>query len=58
MTPHLKRVLGSLPDGFLTYFTRRFPHLFLHVYNVIASTPVLRTEALFKDYFTVEDADH
>ena len=36
----LKEALGSLPDGFLTYFTKRFPRLAPHLYNKVASTYV------------------
>ncbi|KAG8906966.1 bifunctional endoribonuclease/protein kinase ire1 [Tulasnella sp. 403] len=49
--PEVKQVLGSLPDGFLSYFTRRFPRLFLHVYGVIADDASLRSEGMFKPYF-------
>lgn len=48
MSPRLQHVLGSLPDGFLMYFTHRFPKLFLHVYSVIASQPFLRSESRFR----------
>ncbi|KAF8337115.1 uncharacterized protein EI90DRAFT_3044948 [Cantharellus anzutake] len=47
---NLKRHLGSLPDGFLAYFTRRFPALFLHVYYVIADGP-WQEESIFRPYF-------
>ncbi|KAF8314488.1 hypothetical protein DL93DRAFT_2149101 [Clavulina sp. PMI_390] len=51
MPDNLKRTLGPLPDGFLSYFTRRFPRLFLHVYYVVANSHQLRTESMFKSYF-------
>ena len=48
---NVKRHLGPLPDGFLSYFTRRFPRLFLHVYYVIATSPGLRHDPMFRPYF-------
>ncbi|KIM27925.1 hypothetical protein M408DRAFT_329839 [Serendipita vermifera MAFF 305830] len=50
---NVKRHLGPLPDGFLSYFTRRFPELFLHVHSVISELP-LRHEPMFKSYFELE----
>jgi serine/threonine-protein kinase/endoribonuclease IRE1 len=52
MSPQLRKHMGALPDGFLAYFTRRFPALFLHVHSVVAEAPLLRTEAMFAAYFT------
>ncbi|KAL5514856.1 hypothetical protein ACEPAG_2172 [Sanghuangporus baumii] len=51
---NVKRHLGSLPDGFLSYFTRRFPHLFMHVHSVVSRTN-LRYESMFKTYFELAD---
>lgn len=31
---NLRESLGSVPDGYVTYFTSRFPRLLLHTYNV------------------------
>jgi len=53
----LKEALGSLPDGFLTYFTKRFPRLAPHLYNKVASTP-MREEAIFAPYFGGSAAGH
>jgi serine/threonine-protein kinase/endoribonuclease IRE1 len=50
----VKRHVGAMPDGFLGYFTRRFPRLFLHVHRVVADS-TLRTESVFRSYFTVPD---
>lgn len=47
---HVKRAIGPIPDGFLNYFTRRFPGLLLHVYYVIAESDV-RHEDSFQSYF-------
>ncbi|KIY49779.1 hypothetical protein FISHEDRAFT_58034 [Fistulina hepatica ATCC 64428] len=51
---HVKRSLGPMPEGFLAYFTRRYPRLFLHVHGVVEST-VLRTESVFRSYFELND---
>jgi len=51
---NVKRHLGPMPDGFLSYFTRRFPRLFLHVHSVVASTS-LRSESMFRTYFELAD---
>ena len=58
LPPTLKKILGSLPDGYLNYFTRRFPELFLHVYNTIVDQPLIRTEPVFKEYFHCAEPDH
>ncbi|KAL1923373.1 uncharacterized protein VTP21DRAFT_8353 [Calcarisporiella thermophila] len=47
-----KRILGPLPDGFLTYFNTRFPRLFLHVYYLVAESE-LRDEVMFRHYFDI-----
>lgn len=47
---NVKRHLGPMPEGFLAYFTRRFPKLFLHVHGVVGATG-LRTESMFRAYF-------
>ncbi|CAE6496214.1 unnamed protein product [Rhizoctonia solani] len=51
---NVKRHLGPLPQGFLSYFTRRFPKLFLHVYCVVEDSP-LKVEPMFRSYFTLEE---
>ncbi|OJA17607.1 hypothetical protein AZE42_01208 [Rhizopogon vesiculosus] len=51
---NVKRHLGPMPDGFLSYFTRRFPRLFLHVHNVISNTPLCH-ESMFRMYFELVD---
>ncbi|SAM84556.1 uncharacterized protein UBRO_05840 [Ustilago bromivora] len=58
LPPTLKKILGPLPDGYLIYFTRRFPELFLHVYNTIVEQPLIRTEPVFKEYFHCAEPDH
>ncbi|KAN0061132.1 bifunctional endoribonuclease/protein kinase ire1 [Thecaphora frezii] len=58
LPPHLKWMLGALPDGFLAYFTRRFPELFLHVHDVITAFPLIRTETMFREYFVCPEEEH
>jgi hypothetical protein len=48
MPPALRRSMGHLPDGFLSYFTRRFPRLFLHVYEVVARDGFVKSETSFR----------
>lgn len=31
----MQELLGPLPDGFLSYFTGKFPHLLMEVYKVL-----------------------
>ncbi|WRT67033.1 uncharacterized protein IL334_003999 [Kwoniella shivajii] len=50
LEPSVKKHLGSLPSGFLHYFTVRYPRLFLHVYGVIKHS-ILRHESMFEGYF-------
>jgi serine/threonine-protein kinase/endoribonuclease IRE1 len=51
---NVKRHLGHMPEGFLSYFTRRYPRLFLHVHSVIATTS-LRQESMFRSYFELAE---
>ncbi|KAI8811571.1 ribonuclease 2-5A-domain-containing protein [Cladochytrium replicatum] len=63
LPPEAKKAMGDLPDGFLNYFTSRFPNLLLHVYYVVAeddgiapgsstsSTGGLHNEPAFRQYF-------
>ncbi|KAH0578511.1 hypothetical protein H2248_003652 [Termitomyces sp. 'cryptogamus'] len=50
----VKRHLGPMPEGYLSYFTRRFPRLFLHVHSTVRSTS-LRTESMFRGYFDLPE---
>lgn len=38
MSKAAQQSLGTLPEGFLNYFMRRFPDLFLHIYRVHIET--------------------
>jgi serine/threonine-protein kinase/endoribonuclease IRE1 len=51
---NLKRHVGVIPDGFLAYFTRRFPRLFLHVHGVIKDS-LLAHESMFRSYFDPQE---
>jgi len=51
---NVKRHLGPMPEGFLSYFTRRFPLLFMHVHSVVAFTS-LRHESMFRSYFELAE---
>ncbi|CAO1637746.1 unnamed protein product [Parajaminaea phylloscopi] len=57
MPPALRRSMGPMPDGFLAYFTRRFPKLFLHVYEVISESHFIKSETTFKNYFAAQDQE-
>ncbi|KAJ2922587.1 hypothetical protein H1R20_g14493, partial [Candolleomyces eurysporus] len=52
---NVKRHLGPMPEGYLAYFTRRYPKLFLHVHGVIKETR-LRTESMFRTYFELPES--
>ena len=43
-----------LVEGYFTYFTRRYPRLFLHVHTVISNS-FLRQESMFRPYFDLND---
>ena len=51
----VRRTLGDLPGGFLSYFTTRFPHLLLHVYDTVDTH--LRDEAMFATTFHLRDEE-
>ncbi|KZV63390.1 kinase-like protein [Peniophora sp. CONT] len=51
----VRRAVGAMPAGYLAYFTRRWPRLFLHVYGVIEGSG-LRGESMFRAYFSLPDA--
>ncbi|KAL3232133.1 Serine/threonine-protein kinase/endoribonuclease IRE1 [Nakaseomyces bracarensis] len=45
----VKLKMGTLPNGFYDYFSEKFPHLLMEVYNVVNRT--MREESAFSDYF-------
>jgi serine/threonine-protein kinase/endoribonuclease IRE1 len=44
-----------MPEGYLAYFTRRYPKLFLHVHGVIKETG-LQAESMFRTYFELPES--
>ncbi|CEF65035.1 Serine/threonine-protein kinase/endoribonuclease IRE1 [Strongyloides ratti] len=44
----VKESLGELPNGFLNYFTSRFPKLLLHVYRAMK---ICKYETIFQGYY-------
>ncbi|BGP50233.1 bifunctional endoribonuclease/protein kinase ire1 [Rhodotorula kratochvilovae] len=49
----VRKALGDLPGGFLSYFTSRFPHLLLHVYDTVATH--VADEAMFASTFRIPE---
>lgn len=43
-----RRALGRIPDGFVRYFTTRFPRLLLHTHGAMRSCAA---ESLFLSYY-------
>ena len=48
LTHTLKEEIGDIPDGFVRYFTSRFPRLLIHVYNRME---ILKNEHIFYQYY-------
>ncbi|XP_038842117.1 serine/threonine-protein kinase/endoribonuclease IRE1-like [Salvelinus namaycush] len=46
--PDLHEMLGSIPEGFMFYFTSRFPHLLLHTYLAMCTCA---EELTFQKYY-------
>lgn len=44
----LRQALGHVPDGFVQYFTARFPRLLLHTHQAMSSCA---SESLFRPYY-------
>lgn len=44
----VQETLGTLPDGFVRYFTSRFPHLLAHTYRAME---LCRHERPFQPYY-------
>jgi len=44
--------LGSIPNGFVHYFTSRFPRLLIHTYIAVQRN---KEEDIFRDYFSQEE---
>ena len=52
LTPEEQLPYGSFPDGFLAYYTVRFPTLFTVVFNLLR--PHVRDNPLFAEFFVVD----
>lgn len=50
---NVRKSLGEPPAGFLSYFTRRFPKLLMHVHGVVRAK--LSHEAMFSSYFELQE---
>ena len=44
----LKTTLGDIPDGYMNYFSVRFPRLLLHTYTIMKDC---QSESVFKQYY-------
>ncbi|XP_039269837.2 serine/threonine-protein kinase/endoribonuclease IRE1-like [Styela clava] len=51
----VKLSLGSIPDEFLLYFTKRFPNLLIHTYHAMA---LCRKEKIFQQYYGATAKNH
>ncbi|KAI9843205.1 MAG: bifunctional endoribonuclease/protein kinase ire1 [Sclerophora amabilis] len=51
MPEHVKAHVGPLPDGYLSYWTRRFPALLLRCYQVVKYDCKLDQSSRFRPYF-------
>lgn len=47
----LKKSLGYIPDGFLNYFTSRFPMLLIHTYKKME---ICKHERIFRSYYSAD----
>ena len=47
--------LGSMPEGFLEYFTSRYPRLLVYVHEVVKETG-LHSESMFRTYFELPES--
>ena len=50
----VKYLLGSMPKGYLTYFTDRYPRLLVYVHEVVKDTGLYR-EPMFMTYFELPE---
>jgi len=51
----LRLSLGTIPDEYVTYFTRRFPRLIMHTYNSLRS--LCKDEMPLKGYYDTSNND-
>lgn len=48
LSQSLKESIGEIPNGFVLYFTSRFPRLLIHVYNKME---MFKNEPIFQQYY-------
>ncbi|KAK2817283.1 hypothetical protein Q5P01_025474 [Channa striata] len=53
LPPEVQETLGELPEGFVSYFTSRFPRLLMHTH---AALKICGQERLFHPYYLPPDA--
>uniref|UniRef100_UPI00358E3207 serine/threonine-protein kinase/endoribonuclease IRE1 isoform X2 n=1 Tax=Myxine glutinosa TaxID=7769 RepID=UPI00358E3207 len=53
LPPDVQETLGAVPEGFVRYFTSRFPMLLLHTYTAMA---LCQSERAFQPYYITEEA--
>ncbi|XP_031563309.1 serine/threonine-protein kinase/endoribonuclease IRE2-like isoform X1 [Actinia tenebrosa] len=50
---HVRTALGSIPDGYVQYFTSRFPRLLIHTYDTLS---ICKQETVFQTYYPQHNA--
>jgi serine/threonine-protein kinase/endoribonuclease IRE1 len=50
----VKAQLGSMPEGFLEYFTSRYPRLLVYLHEVVKETGLYR-ESIFTTYYELPE---
>lgn len=55
MSDHLKEVVGPLPEGYLSFWTRRFPTLLIECWNVVYDVQWDTTDR-FREYYEIPGA--
>lgn len=50
LTPQLRKMVGPLPEGYLSFFTTRFPNLLIKCWEVIADLDLEESDR-FKEYY-------
>ncbi len=51
LSEEVKRSLGQIPDGYVQYFTSRFPQLLIHTYRQME---LCKHERIVKPYYSQE----
>ncbi|KAK6536104.1 bifunctional endoribonuclease/protein kinase ire1 [Arthrobotrys megalospora] len=50
LPPNVQTIVGQLPDGYLSYFTSRFPKLLVNMFHLVRDE--IQDEAMWRTYFT------